>query len=139
MILISRSKSLLDKYIQEALEKKGFSGLVSSHGELIIVVAEYKNGIIMKDLAKLIGKDPSTVSSLVKKLEKNDYVSLSKSEIDQRSRLVKLKSKGWLFLEVITDISNQLFDLIYNEIEDDNRIVFRTTLNKIINNLVKEM
>jgi len=138
MLLISRSKNLFELYINNHLVENGYEGIVPSHGEIILMLKEHQR-LKMGELATFIHKDPSTVTTLVKKLEKKGFVLLSKGPDDRRATVVELTSEGQALYKTIITVSQDLYLQIYSDIPKDERIIFRTVLKKIMCNLQEEI
>lgn len=131
--LIAKIKYLSDKYITERLNEIGVDDLASSHGRILVVLLKYKS-LTMSDLACKIEKDPSTVTTLVKKLIKLGYVQIVKDEKDKRSNKVKLTKEGMNLKDKICDISKNMYDVQYRDISDEDIVKFREILEKMLEN-----
>jgi DNA-binding MarR family transcriptional regulator len=71
----------------------------------------------MKDLAKAVRRDKSTVTTLVGKLIAAGYVEKVASSDDQRSSLVRLTQKGETLRPVFMEISEKLLRRIWQGID----------------------
>ena len=131
--LIAKIKYLSDKYIAQKLKEIGIEELVSSHGRILVVLFKYKS-LTMSDLACKIEKDPSTVTTLVKKLIKLGYVEIIKDEKDKRSNKVVLTQEGINLEDKMNNISKKMYDIQYNDISDEDIIKFREILEKMLEN-----
>ena len=138
MALISKSKGLMDQYIKKLLEDHNVKGIVPSHGSIIISLLRYES-LTMSELAKKIDKDPSTVTTLVKKLNKLEYVTFYKDDVDKRATRVRLTDEGKALERALVDISKTLNDLLYFEIDEQDKEVFRNTLVKVIDNFTNRL
>jgi DNA-binding MarR family transcriptional regulator len=79
----------------------------------------------MSELSEKIGKDASTVTSLIKKLNKLGYTCILQDKMDKRITRVGLTSEGKLF-------NTQYKDIAKEEIE-----VFRSVLKQMVINFSK--
>jgi len=138
MLLISRSKYLFELYINSHLVKNGYEGIVPSHGEIILMLKQHKT-LKMGELASLIQKDPSTVTTLVKKLEKKGFVLLAKGTDDRRATVAELTPQGETLYNTIITLSQNLYTQIYEGISKDDRIIFRNVLKQININLQEDI
>lgn len=134
MLLISRAKYLFQDYIVRKLKDKGYQGISPSHGEIILQLKRNKQ-VKMGELAKLISRDPSTVTTLVKKLQLLRFVEIEKDENDRRSTIIYLTEDGENLYSDIMVISEQMYKDIYYNISNDEREDFRLSLEKLIENL----
>jgi len=131
--LISKLSLLMQQFIISELEKQGIKGIVPSHGSIIVFLLSGGNPT-MNELAKAINKDPSTVTTLVKKLTNLGYTEISKDENDKRASRVSLTSKGKEFERIIMNVSNDMFEKQYQNISENERYIFRLVLEKMITN-----
>lgn len=135
--LIGRLKRLMDEYIIYELESYGIEGIVPSHGDIIVSLI-YEEFISMSELATKINKDPSTVTTLVKKLNKLGYIKITKDLNDKRSNLVSLTQKGKNLENTFIEISEKLYKLQYQNISEEEIKIFRRILLKLIQNYKME-
>jgi DNA-binding MarR family transcriptional regulator len=133
LYLIGKVRVLINQFIISELKKKGINGIVPSHGNIILSLLE-NNSLTMSELADKIGKDPSTITTLVKKLNDFGYTQMIKDEEDKRVNRVSLTSKGKELEEAFIIISEQIHNKQYNNISDDEKEIFRQVLKKMIDN-----
>ena len=131
---ISKCKELINQYIITALEEHGVVGIVTSHVEIILSLMR-RDCLTMSELAALIRKDPSTVTTLVKKLHTFGYVTLTKCDNDKRSVRVSLTDKGKALESAFMQISNDLRMQMYKGVNADDKQVFKQVLHEIMQNL----
>lgn len=104
---LSRTLALANRFISVQLERCGLHGIAPSHGDILVQL--FKRGKLpMSELAQLIDRNPSTVTTLVKKLVAEGYLSTTKQGNDKRVTLVSLTDEGWRLQPVFDDISTSL-------------------------------
>lgn len=133
LYLIGQIKGLMSQFIISELEKQGIEGIVPSHGSIIVSLL-HNESLTMRELAKKIGKDPSTVTTLVKKLNHFGYIDLTRDSVDKRVTRVSLTNEGKKLEEVLTKISEKIYDRQYQNISDKEKEIFREVLKKMIEN-----
>jgi DNA-binding MarR family transcriptional regulator len=131
---ISKAKELINQYIIKELAKRGVKGIVTSHGEIILSLLR-QECLSMSELASLINKDPSTVTSLVKKLIRYGYVTLTKCDADKRAVRASLTESGKALEPVFMQISDDLRIAMYKGIDEERKQIFKQVLNQIRQNL----
>ena len=131
--LISKTRRLINEYLVHEMEEAGIHGFVPSHGDIICTLFKHPQ-ITMTKLAKAIQRDRSTVTTLVKKLQQFGYVLLQENPKDTRSRLVSLTDKGRKLKDEFHPISVRLTQSIWQGISKEDRMQFRSILDKIIQN-----
>ena len=84
-----------------------------SYSQVLAIIIIPDDGIEMSELARTLGLENSTVTRLIARLERNNYVTRKKSEVDKRSINVFLDHKGVLLQtnieKKIDKIGKQIF------------------------------
>jgi DNA-binding MarR family transcriptional regulator len=121
-----------NKVIEQKLTKNGIEGLVPSHMEIILQLFENKS-LTMNQLAKLINKDKSTVTVLVRKLEKMGYIQKSRDYEDARYYWISfsLTDKGNQTIPTFTTIFEQILSTIYQDFTEKEKATIMELLTKI--------
>ena len=108
-----------------------------SYSQVLAIIIIPDDGIEMSELARTLGLENSTVTRLIARLERNNYVTRKKSEADKRSINVFLDQKGVMLQtdieKKIDKIGNQIF-LKNNQVEKElfleNLSLFQWSLKK---------
>ena len=108
-----------------------------SYSQVLAIIIIPADGIEMPELAWALGLENSTVTRLIARLERHNYVVRKKSEVDKRSINVFLNQKGMLLQtdieKKIEKISSQIF-LKDNQVEKElfleNLSLFQWSLKK---------
>lgn len=135
--LISKIREISSMFIISELEGLGIKGIVPSHGDIIVTLIKHKE-LTMTEIAEKINKDRSTVTTLVKKLNKIGFTATKKNENDQRSNFVFLTSKGKELEEGFNQISEKLYAIQFDGVTEEEKDIFRKILIKIYNNFKQE-
>ena len=91
---ISRTKSNMIKFIENKLKENNLTELIPTHGNVLTSLYESDRKLTMKEIAKKIGKDKSTVTPLINKLIDLGYIQKEKSPIDKRITYISLTPKA---------------------------------------------
>lgn len=105
--LIARVRDRSYAFIINELYKRKITGLVPSHGAILDILFQ-KEKATMKELAEKIGRDKSTVTTLVNKLIAAGYVLKEKDLYDNRITHLCLTSKGKSLQPDFDEISDKL-------------------------------
>lgn len=108
-----------------------------SYSQVLAIIIIPDDGIEMSELARTLGLENSTVTRLIARLERNNYVTRKKSEADKRSINVFLDQKGVMLQtdieKKIDKIGHQIF-LKNNQVEKElfleNLSLFQWSLKK---------
>ena len=128
--LISRIHEKGNRFIIEKLNECGASGLAPSHGDILFCL--YKNDkMTMKDIATTIHRTKPTVTVLVNKLEKLGYLKRETSDKDNRYTYITLTKQGEDFKTIFEKISNELNQMLYQNLTDKEAEILENLLRKI--------
>ncbi len=90
----------------------------------------------MNEITQKIDKDKSTVTALIKKLEKLELIEKFKNENDSRSTIIKLTEKGLATKTIFEQISKKLIETTYKDfLEKDKSLVYEL-LTRIEKNFI---
>lgn len=131
---ISKTKKRMTKFIESKLKEKGLKDLIPSHGNILTVLYENDYKLTMKEIAELIGKDKSTVTSLVNKLLKLGYIKKEKKEEDKRVTYIILTKKGLEIKDTFKEISKEVYETAYKDFSKKDKEVFLESLKRMNNN-----
>lgn len=90
---LSRTLAQANRFIAIKLKERGLDGIAPSHGDILMQLFACGEQP-MQELARAIGRDPSTVTALVKKLAAAGYVRTEKGVEDRRATIVSLTERG---------------------------------------------
>ena len=105
--VMSRTLGAVNRRLVELMEREGLAGIVPSHGDILMQLFAH-GSMPMAALASGIGKDPSTVTALVRKLEQAGYVEKLPSPKDRRMNEVRLTARGRKLEGAMGRISTEL-------------------------------
>lgn len=108
-------------------------GLAPSHGDILSALFEYSS-LTMKDLAREINKDKSTVTALVNKLLNLGYIERTRDLADSRIVYITLTEKGKSLKDDFKEISDKLIERVYKDISKNEQEVLINILTKIQDN-----
>jgi MarR family transcriptional regulator, organic hydroperoxide resistance regulator len=132
--IISNIREKSAQFINGELKTRDITGLINSHGTILSAMYDNDGKMTMNGIAKFIGKRKSTVTDMVKKLEKLGYISRQKSKIDARVIEVTLTEKGWVFKDTFKKISAELLEKTYAGFTEEEKEVLMGLLLKIRKN-----
>lgn len=128
--MISQIRSAADMILVQKLKDRHIEGIVPSHGAILIQLFSGKS-LSMNVLAEKIGKTPQTVTTLVQKLVRLGYLKTEKSQEDRRTTLVSMTEKGKALKPVFMAISEYLYDIQYQDMDETEIMEFRRLLRKM--------
>lgn len=90
---LSRTLALANRFLLLQLEGTSLDGLATSHGDILVQLFA-RGPVSMSELSRRIGRDPSTVTALVKKLVAMGLAETRRNPDDGRSTIVGLTERG---------------------------------------------
>ena len=132
--LVSRIRDKAGRIITHELSSRNIPGLAPSHGDILMLLF-HSETVSMREIAKRIGRDKSTVTALVKKLIDFGYVQKEQDLKDSRVTLVKLTKSGRALKHDFDEISETLLQRVYKDFTEQEKEVMIDGLERINNNL----
>lgn len=130
LALVSKIHEKGNRFIIEQLKKNGADGLVPSHGDILVCLYG-QDKMTMKDIADKIHRTRPTVTVLVDKLEKLGYIKREISQEDSRYTYIILTKKGQDFKPIFEKISEDLNNLLYKNLTEQESNILDNLLQKI--------
>ncbi|MCU0849500.1 MAG: MarR family transcriptional regulator [Spirochaetes bacterium] len=131
---IGRIHYRVNKFLGVELEKHGITGIAPSHGEIIGSLL-MRGPLTMKEIAGIVGKDKSTVTSLVSKLIDRGYVKKSENADDKRITIISLTRAGKALKPHYEEISSKLKSWAYSGFSEEERDRLHAYLIRLGKNL----
>ena len=132
--LVSRIRDKAGRIIIHELNSRNIPGLAPSHGDILMLLF-HSEAVSMREIAKRIGRDKSTVTALVKKLIDFGYVQKEPDLNDSRVTLVKLTKSGRALRNDFNEISEILLERVYKGFTEKEKGVMIHGLERINGNL----
>lgn len=130
---ISKIREKVNRLIEAEMSQNGIEGIVTSHGDIIYALFN-RSRMTMAEIANKIGRDKSTVTALVNKLEKLGYVVKERDTLDTRVVYVSLTIKGQELEPIFEAISAKILGTFYHGIIESDKEDFARILKKIYDN-----
>ncbi len=131
--LASRVRENANRLILSELEKAGLPGIAPSHGDIFVELFR-NDGCSMGELADHIRRTKSTVTTLVKKLEAQGYVTRIKRKDDARGTEVYLTSRGRELRPVLEAVSRRLQLQVERSLTEEEADQLEKLLQKMLEN-----
>ena len=131
---ISRAKASMIQFIENKLKENKLDDLIPTHGNILTALYESDKKLTMKEIAKIIGKDKSTVTSLVNKLISLGYIEKEKCVNDKRVTYIGLTQKARDIEGTFNFISSQVKETAYSNFTLEEKTEFLRLLKKLSSN-----
>lgn len=133
--LLSNIHSITADFLTERLKNKGFPDFASSHGNILFQLS-INEKMTMGELSEKINRDKSTTTVLVRKLEKEGFITGDPDPADKRSRIIYLTEKGKQFNKTARELSQELLGTFYKGFSEEEKENFFHTLLRIRDNFI---
>ncbi len=91
--MMSRVRTAAFRYLEIAMRESGIEDLPPSYGDVVFVIGK-RGPLEIGEVGRLVGKDKSTVTSVVNDLVKKGYVEKTRDDEDRRRVRVTLTDKA---------------------------------------------
>ena len=106
-------------------------------GQPPLLFALYKeNGQSQKDLAKKMRIQPATMTVMIKRMEKTNFIKREQDEKDQRISRIYITEKGNNVCKQLIEIHKGMEEECFENFTQDEKIVLRRLLMQIRDNLI---
>nr|WP_232034946.1 MarR family transcriptional regulator [Desulfovibrio ferrophilus] len=110
------------------------SGLVPAHGSVLACLYANQGPVPMKSIVEFTGRAKSTVTVMIRTLEKHGYISRVRSTDDGRVTLVALAPRGVEIQKDFDEISTQLLSTFYGIMPAEQRALLIDLLEQVESN-----
>ena len=133
--LLSHIHTITADFLIEKLKERGYPDFASSHGNILFQLSVNEK-MTMGELSEKINRDKSTTTVLVRKLEKDGFITGDAAPNDKRSRIIYLTEKGRQFNATAQELSSDLLGTYFKGFTDNEKEEFFNTLLRIKKNFV---
>ncbi len=137
LVLIARIRDRFQRHLLREFKRAKIEELSPSHGDILFVLASRKKAT-MRELAQLIDRDKSTLTSLINKLESGGYVTRSRDKSDSRVTYIQATPKARRVKSLMFSISRKLLKETYRDFSDADRRQLIEYLERILENIPYE-
>jgi len=133
--LLSHIHTITADFLIEKLKERGYPDFASSHGNILFQLSVNEK-MTMGELSEKINRDKSTTTVLVRKLEKDGFITGDADPNDKRSRIIYLTEKGKQFNATAQELSSDLLGTFFKGFTENEKEEFFKTLLRIKKNFV---
>jgi|JI10StandDraft_1071094.scaffolds.fasta_scaffold329252_3 DNA-binding MarR family transcriptional regulator len=132
--LMSKIRSRAFLHLEKELAHLEIMDLSPAHGDVLFVVSKFEP-IDMRELARLTGRDKSTLTQLVHQLKKNGYLTREVPAADRRKAEIRLTKKAKSVAPILLKIGFALEKKMLTGMSATASKSFIQTMQKIYQNL----
>ena len=124
------------RIFQKLLSKEPDAQYRSEQGQILTVLWQKEDGrATATHIALASGLANNTLTSMIKKLEDQELVTVKPCTQDKRRKFVRLTELGWAQKEIGDRLSKELGEIFYQGFSDQEIREFETYQERIISNL----
>ncbi len=101
----------------------------------ILFTLHQRSSMSQKDLAESLNMTPPSITSAIRKMEKDGYISRKQDESDQRVMRLALTEKGESCIQNVKKVAEEMRELIFRGMSPEEIMLFRRLLIQINDNL----
>jgi len=131
--LISKIREKANTFINSELKRCNIEGLLPVHGDILYALMVHGE-LSMKEIAEIVDRKKSTVTTLIDKMVILGYVDKRKDESDNRYYIISLSQKGRKYRKQLIEISDNLIKKVYKDMPRKEREQLVQSLKKIKEN-----
>ena len=118
---IARIREQANLLIEKELRNRSIQGIVPAHGAVLVCLFRHSKPIPIKVVVERTGRAKSTVTAMVKTLERHGYILKTMCQSDNRVTYIELTRKGRALRKDFDDISKRLLRRLYGKMSKNNR------------------
>ncbi|OBZ09086.1 MarR family transcriptional regulator [Bacillus sp. FJAT-27264] len=127
---IGRIHRRSNRFIEKELKKHNIHGIAPSHGDILFHLYGQES-ITMNQLSCLIDKDKSTITALVEKLVRLEYVKKEQDLNDGRIFRLSITDEGRALKPIFEAVSESLLAAVYEDFAPEEKEQLLRLLGKI--------
>lgn len=101
----------------------------------ILFLLHKEKSMSQKDLARRLNVTPPSITSMIKKMEQDGYITRKTDEQDQRVMRLTLTDKGNSCIDYVKSVAERMDQKVFEGISAEEKMLFRRLLLQIIENL----
>ena len=101
----------------------------------ILFTLHQRSSMSQKDLAESLNMTPPSITSAIRKMEKDGYISRKQDESDQRVMRLALTEKGESCIQNVKKVAEEMRELIFRGMSPEEIMLFRRLLIQINDDL----
>lgn len=133
---VSQIKRLSDRILEQILAEKNIDAFNGAQGRILYVLWS-RDGISLRELADKTGLAPTTLTSMVDRMEKAGLVCRMPDKKDRRKTLLALTAKAENLEQDYKVVSDKMSEIFYKGFSDEEIRTCEAMLARILDNMKK--
>ena len=132
--LVSQIKQIGGRIFEKILSEKNISAFNGAQGRILYVLWN-ADGISLKELSDKTGLAPTTLTSMIDRMEQTGLVTRVADKADRRKVLLRLTEKARSFQEDYEEVSREVAKIHFADFSETEIVEVETYLKRILGNL----
>jgi MarR family transcriptional regulator, organic hydroperoxide resistance regulator len=132
--LMAKAQQISQRVFNRLLKEAGGGEINSAQGRILFALWQ-KGGMSISALAKETALEPSTLTSMLDRLEAAGLLGREASPDDRRAFVVDCTARGRSLERKYAAVSKRMTELFYGDLRAGEIAAFETTLARIVGNL----
>ncbi len=132
---IARVHELGNLLIEQELQRRGATGVLPAHGGVLAFLFRQSEPVPIKDLVAFTGRAKSSVTGVIKTLERCGYLSRTQHPDDLRSWRIQLTQDGRDLGPAFQETSHRLMGTVLQGLSEGEQATLLSLLIRIEDNL----
>ncbi len=130
----SKVRKRITKYLDNEIRYNDVKDLVPSYVDILLALYVNDGKMRMNEISECVGKDKSTITVLVNRLEERGYVKKVKSDLDKRVTNISPTDKGLDVQKTVMRFSKDINNIAFKGFNAKEKKEFFSYLRKIQEN-----
>lgn len=134
--LISKIKQISGRIFDRKLISSNITDLNTAQGRIIFALWKIDD-VPISELVRQTALGKTTLTSMLNRLENTGHIKRTVSPKDKRNTIISLTEKSQQLQERYEAVSQEMIDLFYDGISNEQINEFENILRRILNNLIR--
>lgn len=135
--LITKVKQIQGRVFERLLAEHGISEFNGAQGRILFVLWE-KDDIPIRELSEKTGLAKTTLTSMLDRLEQSGHITRVFDRSDRRTVRIRLTESARSLRGKYDEVSEEMSEIFYKGVGDDEILAFEKMLGKILENLIEK-
>lgn len=132
--ILAQAKQLADRRFSKILNEHGITAFNGAQGRILFVLW-HNDGQKLSEIAQATGLAPTTLTSMIDRMERSGLIIREHSLQDRRSTIIKLSEEAQHLEEAYYSVSDEMCDDFFAGFTDEEREMCQKLLSRAVDNL----
>ena len=134
--LISQIKQVSGRIFNKILAEKNIDAFNGEQGKILYVLWQ-KDGISLKNLSDECGLAPTSLTSMIDRMEQKELITRKLDKQDRSKTLIYLTEKAKSLKTEYDKVSSQMFEIHFKDFSKEQITALEENLQQVLSNIEK--